>query len=48
MTLAIYLYRNAFSYFRLGYASTIGLVMAIIILVLSVLQLKLTGFFNED
>ena len=48
LTLAIYLYRNAFSYFRLGYASTIGLVMAIIILVLSVLQLKLTGFFNED
>ena len=30
----------------IGLASTIGLVMAII-LVLSVLQLKLTGFFNE-
>lgn len=48
LTLAIKLYRTAFSYFRMGYASTIGFVMAIIILVFSLIQLKLTGFFEES
>lgn len=48
LTMAVMLYRTAFSYFELGYASTIGFVMAIIILVLSLIQLKLTGFFKEE
>ncbi len=48
LTLAIKLYRAAFSYFKMGYASTIGFVMAIIILIFSLIQLKLTGFFEEE
>ncbi len=48
LTLAIKLYRTAFSYFRMGYAATIGFVIAIIILIFSLIQLKLTGFFAED
>ncbi len=48
LTMAVLLYRTAFSYFELGYASTIGFVMALIILILSLIQLKLTGFFKED
>jgi arabinosaccharide transport system permease protein len=48
LTLAIKLYQTAFSYFRMGYAATIGFVMAFIILAFSLLQLKLTGFFAED
>ncbi|GAB6100390.1 sugar ABC transporter permease [Halanaerocella petrolearia] len=48
LTLAVYLYKNAFSYFKLGYASTIGFVMAAIILILTLIQLKLTGFFNDE
>lgn len=48
LTLAIMMYRTAFSYFEMGYASTIGFVMALIILVLSLLQLKFTGFFKEN
>lgn len=48
LTLAIKLYRTAFSYFEMGYASTIGFVMAIIILIFSLIQLKLTGFFKKE
>lgn len=48
LTMAVLLYRTAFSYFELGYASTIGFVMALIILVLSLIQLKFTGFFNKE
>ncbi len=48
LTLAILLYRNAFSYFKLGYASTIGFVMALIILLLSLIQLNGFGFFNKN
>lgn len=48
LTLSVLLYRTAFSFFELGYASTIGFVMALIILILSLIQLKLTGFFKKD
>lgn len=48
LTLAILLYRNAFSYFKMGYASAIGFVMALIILILSLVQFKLFGFSNEN
>ncbi|PRX29506.1 arabinosaccharide transport system permease protein [Orenia metallireducens] len=48
LTLAVYLYKTAFSYFKLGYASTIGLVMGLIILILTLVQLKFTGFFKDE
>lgn len=48
LTLAVLLYRNAFSYFKLGYASTIGFAMALIILLLSVIQFKVFGYFKKD
>lgn len=48
LTLAIKLYQTAFSYFRMGYAATIGFVIAIIILIFSIIQLKLTGFFDDN
>ena len=35
-----YMYLNAFRYDRLGYASALGLVLALIILVLTVMNLK--------
>ena len=39
----LYLYRNAFQYFRMGYASALAWVLFIIILVLSLIQLKLSS-----
>ena len=48
LTLAVLLYRNAFSYFKLGYASTIGFAMALIILLLSLIQFKFFGFFKKE
>lgn len=42
-TMILYLYRKAFSGFRLGYASATGYVLFIIIFALSLLQLKFGG-----
>ena len=41
--LVFYLYQQAFTYFRMGYASAIGYVLFIIIFVLTILQFKLFG-----
>ena len=48
LTLALYIYRKAFRNFDFGYAATIGVVMTGIILIVSVFQLKLTGFFKDS
>lgn len=48
LSIVLYLYRTAFTSFRLGYASAIGVVLAAIIMVISVVQLKLFGFFDKD
>jgi arabinosaccharide transport system permease protein len=48
MTVVLYLYRTAFTSFRLGYASAIGVVLAVIIMAISLLQLKLFGFFDKS
>lgn len=48
LTIVIYLYRTAFTSFRLGYASAIGVVLALIIMAVSLIQLKLFGFFDRD
>lgn len=47
LTLALYLFRTGFSYLELGYASSIGFVMALIILILSLIQFKAFGMFKE-
>jgi ABC-type sugar transport system permease subunit len=41
LTIANYLYRSGFQFSRLGYASAIGYVLAFIILVLSLIQIRL-------
>jgi multiple sugar transport system permease protein len=39
----LYLYNNAFGYFRMGYASAMAWILFLIILVLTVLQFRLAG-----
>jgi arabinosaccharide transport system permease protein len=48
LSVVMHLYRTAFTSFQLGYASAIGVVLAIIIMTLSVVLLKLFGFFKKD
>jgi arabinosaccharide transport system permease protein len=48
LTIVIYLYRTAFTSFRLGYAAAIGVALALIIMVVSLIQLRLFGFFERD
>ena len=47
LTLAVLLYRKAFTLFDLGYASALGFLMALIILAISLIQFKLVGFFDD-
>jgi len=46
-TVVLYLYRKAFRFFNMGYASAIGVILAIIIFVITLVQSKLFGFFKE-
>lgn len=48
LTVVVYLYRTAFTSFQLGYASAIGVVLALIIVTLSLVVLKVFGFFKRD
>lgn len=48
LTIALYLYRLAFRSFNMGYASTVGVVLALIIMVISLIQFRLFGFFSEE
>ena len=43
MTFGLYIYQNAFSYYDFGYASAIAYVVAFLVVVLSVIQFKVTG-----
>ena len=43
MTFGLYIYQNAFSYYDFGYASAIAYVVALLVVVLSVIQFKVTG-----
>ncbi len=47
LTIANYLYRVGFQFLRMGYASAIGYVLAFIIFILTLLQLKLFGAFER-
>ncbi len=46
-TINIYLYRNAFTFFNLGYGSAIAYALVCIILAISIVQLKIFGVFKE-
>ncbi|SRR5260221_10936243 len=48
LTMTMYLYSNGFRQLKLGYAATIGYALAIIIVVLTVIQLIVTRAFRED
>lgn len=47
LTLALYLYRQAFRTFDLGYAGVLGVMMGLIIMVISLIQFKFFGFFRD-
>lgn len=46
-TMALYLYRQGFSYMDMGYASTIGVAMAVIILAFTLIQFKFFGTLRK-
>jgi ABC-type sugar transport system permease subunit len=46
--MTMYLYLNGFRYLKFGYASAIGYMLTLIILALSLIQLRLLGAFRED
>lgn len=48
LSAVVHLYRTAFTSFDLGYASAIGVVLAAIIMVFSLIVLKAFGFFAKD
>jgi len=45
--MTVYLYLTGFRFLKFGYASAIGYAMAVIILILSILQLRFFGAFRE-
>lgn len=46
--MTMYLYLNGFRFMKLSYAATIGVALAVIILLLTLIQLRLLGMFRED
>lgn len=48
LSIVVFLYRTAFTSFNLGYASAIGVILALIIMTLSLVQFRLFGFFKKE
>ncbi len=48
MTMVMYLYKHGFEFINLGYAATIGWALAVIIGVISIIQVRLFGVFREN
>ena len=48
LSIVQYLYNTGFSYFNLGYASSIGYTLVTIIVILAILNLRFFGAFRED
>ncbi|MBV7328587.1 sugar ABC transporter permease [Chloroflexi bacterium TSY] len=48
LSMVMYLYNTGFSYFNLGYASSIGYTLVLIVVVLAMLNLRFFGAFRED
>ena len=47
LTTVLYIYRLAFRNFDMGYASAVGIVLALIIFLVSIVQFQFTGFFRK-
>ncbi len=47
LSIVLYMYRNAFSYQKMGYAATLGLALALIIAVVLVIQRRVIGGVEE-
>ncbi len=48
MTIVLYLYQQGFNNFDMGFASAIGITLVFIVMAVSLIQLKLFGFFKKD
>jgi arabinosaccharide transport system permease protein len=48
LTTVLYIYRLAFRNFNMGYASAVGVILAAIIFVVSLIQFKFSGFFKRS
>ncbi|MEM7127628.1 MAG: sugar ABC transporter permease [Chloroflexota bacterium] len=48
LSMVMYLYNTGFSYFNLGYASSIGYTLVLIVVILAMLNLRFFGAFRED
>ena len=48
MTMVMYLYKHGFEFINLGYAATIGWALAVIIGVISIIQVRFFGVFREQ
>lgn len=48
MTMVMYLYKHGFEFINLGYAATIGWALAVIIGVISLIQVRFFGVFREN
>ncbi len=48
MTMVMYLYKHGFEFINLGYAATIGWALAVIIGVISIIQVRFFGVFREN
>jgi len=48
ITLGYYLYESAFRFFKFGYGASVGFIMTVIILLLTVFQLMLLGVFRKE
>jgi len=48
ISIVMYLYNTGFSYFNLGYASSIGYTLVVVVIFLSLLNLRFFGAFRED
>lgn len=48
LTLVSYIYQTGFNNNNFGFASAIGIVLLIIIMVVNIIQLRVFGFFRKD
>ncbi len=48
MTMVMYLYKHGFEFINLGYAATIGWALAVIIGIISIIQVRFFGVFREN
>lgn len=48
LTIVLYLYKHGFEFINLGYAATIGWALAVLIGIISIMQVRFFGVFRED